>query len=100
MPFVAGDVDRFKQGLSKNQKRAWVKIANKVLTDCRAKGNREGQCDGVAIRTANSAAVKVTEQRMEQLVKAGLMFDKPRKEAEVIAMDVLVEQLLMDTPWQ
>jgi len=46
MPWTVEDVDRFKKGLTKTQKKRWVKIANAVL-------RRTGD-DGQAIRIANA----------------------------------------------
>ena len=100
MPWKVADVDRFKQGLNLTQKKAWVKIANRVLDDCRAKGNREGQCDRVAIQTASSAVMKITEQRMKQLVTVGMRFGKSEQLSEILALDALTEELIRDTPWQ
>ena len=52
MPWTVKDVDRFKKGLSDEQKKKWVKIANSALASCQRTGGRD--CDGYAIRVANS----------------------------------------------
>ncbi|MFP4018068.1 MAG: DUF2213 domain-containing protein [Bacteroidales bacterium] len=52
MPWTTSDVSKFKKGLSTEQKKKWVSIANSVLRECRRKN--EGNCEQKAIRTANS----------------------------------------------
>ncbi len=52
MPWTVKDVDRHKKGLTSTQKKSWVKTANKVLADCKAKKGKD--CEGKAIRIANS----------------------------------------------
>ncbi len=56
MPFSIEDVDKHHKGLGKNQKSKWVKIANGRLKTCRAENGKD--CDGSAIRIANSAFEK------------------------------------------
>ncbi len=52
MPWKSSDVEKHKKGLSKEQKRKWVSIANAVLAECQsAKGSG---CEAKAIRIANS----------------------------------------------
>jgi hypothetical protein len=51
MPWTVADVDRHKKGLSPEQKKAWVSIANSVLKSCHAKGGKD--CEGKAVRIAN-----------------------------------------------
>jgi uncharacterized protein YdaT len=46
MPWTVADVDRHKKGLSAEQKKKWVSIANAVLKDTGDEGR--------AIRIANS----------------------------------------------
>jgi len=57
MPWKSSDADEHIKGLTSSQKSAWAKIANSVLADCEAKG--ESDCDGKAIRIANSRAKNV-----------------------------------------
>lgn len=52
IPWTVKDVDSKKKGLTPAQKKKWVKIANSVLKDCKAKGGSD--CEGKAIRIANS----------------------------------------------
>jgi hypothetical protein len=56
MPWTAADADRHIEGLTAPQKEAWAKIANRALADC--DGPRE-ECEGRAIRIANSQAKRV-----------------------------------------
>jgi cation transport regulator ChaB len=53
MPWSTGDVDKFKKGLSDEQKKKWVTTANSVLSDCMKKGGSEKECAGKAVRIAN-----------------------------------------------
>lgn len=53
MPWATNDVDRFKKGLTPNQKKQWVAVANSALANCLKKGGSSSYCDGVAIRSAN-----------------------------------------------
>ncbi len=53
MPWTVKDVSsKTKKAKTKTQKEKWVKIANKTLADCKAK--KETDCEGKAIRIANS----------------------------------------------
>lgn len=63
MPWTVSDVDRFKTGLSTEQKKQWVAIANGVLNDCLDSGKPESECAALAIRTANSQVRNNTEQQ-------------------------------------
>lgn len=60
MPWTVKDVEEHKKGLTPEQKKQWVKIANAVLEDCQKEGKSD--CDGKAIRIANS---KFSEDVME-----------------------------------
>jgi uncharacterized protein YdaT len=52
MPWIESDVDRHKKGLTPDQKRKWVRIANATLKDCQDRAGKD--CEGMAIRVANS----------------------------------------------
>jgi hypothetical protein len=52
MPWTIDKVDEHKKGLSDEQKKKWVRIANSVLKRCENKKGKD--CEAVAIRTANS----------------------------------------------
>lgn len=54
MPWTAGDVDGFKKGLSDKEKKQWVGTANGVLKSCLAGGGKQKECEGKAVRVANS----------------------------------------------
>lgn len=56
MPWTIDDVDRFKHGLTKKQKKRWVAIANSVL-------KRTGD-DATAIRIANSRCTMEERAKM------------------------------------
>jgi Putative phage serine protease XkdF len=59
MPWTTADVDSHKKGLSDKQKRQWVHVANSALKRCQGAG--ESDCDGRAIRQANSVVSKEYE---------------------------------------
>ena len=54
MPWTVADVDSKKKGLSPEQKKKWVKIANATYKDCMSKGGSDKTCAPKAIRIANS----------------------------------------------
>ncbi len=54
MPWQVSDVDGHRKGLGKSQKKKWVKIANDALKTCLAENKKTKECDGRAIRIANS----------------------------------------------
>ncbi len=53
MPWSVKEVDKHKKGLTPAQKKKWVRIANSTLKSCQAAG--ESDCEGRAVRVANSA---------------------------------------------
>lgn len=59
MPWTTKDTDRFKKGLSEEQKKKWVTTANGVLADCKEKGGED--CEGKAIRIANGTVTNNSE---------------------------------------
>jgi len=75
MPWKAEDAKKHKKGLSKEQAKKWAKIANEVLRKCKKEGGKD--CEGKAIRVANS---KFTEGRMKETRKIprnALFFKEP-----------------------
>jgi len=52
MPWTINDVEEHKKGLTPEQKKKWVSIANGVLKSCQAEGGED--CDAKAIQIANS----------------------------------------------
>lgn len=67
MPWKVEDVDSKIKGLSPDQKKAWVKIANSVLKACKAKG--ESDCEGRAVRIANAKA-KGTKSEVDAYINS------------------------------
>lgn len=61
MPWKVTDVERHKKGLTKEQKRKWVKIANAVL-------ERDGD-EGKAIRIANKKCCENIENNFDRTYK-------------------------------
>jgi len=52
MPWTVNDVDKHRKGLTKAQKKKWVRIANGSLKTCLAENGKD--CEGLAVRIANS----------------------------------------------
>lgn len=57
MPWSSSDAKEHIKGLNSSQSAAWAKIANSVLSECKAKGGTD--CEGKAIRIANAKAKNV-----------------------------------------
>jgi phage I-like protein len=56
MPWTVKDVDKFKKGLSDEQKKKWVAIANKALREClKQEGADDLDCEAKAIKQANGS---------------------------------------------
>lgn len=56
MPWTVSDVDKFKKGLTNEQKKKWVAIANKALAVCRKQdGADDLECEVKAIKQANGS---------------------------------------------
>lgn len=62
MPWTVKDVESKKKGLTPEQKKKWVSIANSVYKECIAKGGSDKTCAPKAIRIANS---KFEEETMK-----------------------------------
>ena len=87
MPWTVKDVDRHKKGLTPEQKKKWVKIANSVLRDCQAKGGKD--CEAKAIRIANS---KFSEEKIPKnafCLMDDNCFAKIKEEAEEDKLDMI-----------
>jgi hypothetical protein len=79
MPWSSSDVDQFKKGLSRKQKKKWVAVANGVLRSCIEDGGTDEKCSGKAIKIANSnfehnefnptMSVEVAEKFMDSMLK-------------------------------
>lgn len=61
MPWTAGDADRHIKGLTSAQKRVWARVANRALSACLSDGGTQADCEGRAIRQANSVAKSASE---------------------------------------
>ena len=59
MPWTTEDVDKHMKGLSTKGKKIWVDVANSALKRCQEEGGED--CEGSAIRQANSVAKKQME---------------------------------------
>ena len=63
MPWTVADVESHIKGLSDKGKKIWVSVANSALSRCQEKGGED--CEGSAIRQANSVAKKQMEDENE-----------------------------------
>jgi len=59
MPWTTEDVEKHVKGLSAKAKKTWINVANSALATCQEKGGED--CEGSAIRQANSVAKKQME---------------------------------------
>ena len=48
------DISKYKKGLTEKQKEKWIEVANSVLKQCLNNGGKQKDCEGKAIRVANS----------------------------------------------
>jgi hypothetical protein len=79
VPWTVADVESKKKGLTPEQKKKWVNIANAILKDCIAKGGTDKTCAPKAIRIANS---KFEEETMKA-PKSAFNFVDPEAFAKV-----------------
>lgn len=82
MPWTVKDVDSKKKGLTPAQKKKWVKIANSVLKDCQAKGDKN--CEAKAIKVANSKFTELQDGKVSDIIHQD---DKKSKQSEVNSME-------------
>lgn len=59
MPWTVADVDEHKKGLTDDQKKLWVKVANDALARCEKK--KQSNCDARAIKQASAVAGRTKE---------------------------------------
>ena len=67
MPWTVADVDSHKKGLTPEQKKKWVAVANGIYKDCLAKGGTDKTCAPKAIRIANSKFSEESIMKKETL---------------------------------
>jgi HK97 family phage prohead protease len=58
MPWTVSDVDRFNKGLTDEQKKQWVKVANSVYDKCIEDGGTDEKCGEKAVHQANGVVKK------------------------------------------
>ena len=75
MPWTTADVDRHKRGLTDQQKRQWVRIANSVLSRCLSGGGQRSTCEGSAIRQASGVVGNSNTNDMEKIIQANNSYD-------------------------
>jgi len=76
MPWTVDDVDKHNKGLSENEKKQWVAVANRVLAACKEAG--ESDCEAKAIRQANGVVNKeftVFKKDREKQIVYGVVFE-------------------------
>jgi hypothetical protein len=70
MPWHVSDVDSHKKGLTAKQKRTWTQVANSALARCQGAGDED--CEGSAIRIANSAVSKEAPDDLTLILAAAI----------------------------
>ncbi len=75
MPWTVDDVDKHNAGLSDEQKKQWVDVANKVLQECLEDGSTQDYCDVKAIKIAN-LSVNGSESERETKTIDGVEFPR------------------------
>jgi Putative phage serine protease XkdF len=68
MPWTAADAKTHKKGLSAKEARTWATVANEALSRCQDKG--ESDCEGRAIRIANSVVNKAAPEDITLVLEA------------------------------
>jgi FtsZ-binding cell division protein ZapB len=66
MPWTASDAKKHKKGLTPTQAKKWAKIANATLKSCQANGGSD--CEAVAIKTANSKFIDLTNGKIFDII--------------------------------
>ncbi len=66
MPWTASDAKSHMGGLSDKQAKAWADIANSALSYCKKKNGKD--CEGYAVRVANSKVKNVGESLRDQML--------------------------------
>jgi hypothetical protein len=97
MPWKVSDVDKFKKGLSDEDKKKWIEIANNSLKQCTEKGGDQLDCEAQAIRIANSKfsadktirqtkyaheVIKEGDLQMETRLQLAMNFAKVKAESD------------------
>jgi HK97 family phage prohead protease len=67
MPWTVEDVDKHKSGLSSDEKKKWVAIANSARQSCMDKGGSEKSCSISAIQIANSKVGPAKENKRNEM---------------------------------
>jgi hypothetical protein len=67
MPWTVADVDKHRKGLTPEQKKKWVAVANGIYKDCLAKGGTDKTCAPKAIKIANSKFSEESIMKKETL---------------------------------
>ena len=99
MPWESKDVESHIKGLTPTQEKAWIKVANGVLAKCSAQGGDSKECEGRAIRIANTMAKKVRsmnvpEDEVMDIVDALLI-----KEMELKTVDLKNVEIFAEGTW-
>lgn len=93
MPWTINDVDRFKRGLSENEKRQWVRIANSTLEKCKER-NPNNNCEARAIRQANGVVGNVvnTNQSNITLNNYEIRYEEHQNERHLVVPVVMMTE--------
>src|SRR4030042_5113558 len=77
MPWSEKDVDSHNKGLSPEQKKQWVAVANDALKRCEEKGGKD--CDASAIRQANAAVAKSDTVEFSLTIRKAYFDEAPQE---------------------
>ena len=92
MPWISSQVDEFRKGLSRKQKKKWVAVANGALASCMEGGGSDKECAGRAVRIANSKFEfnpVLSGVEAEELVKK---LNLTKKESELVKNESKVNE--------
>ncbi len=89
MPWSVSDVDSHKKGLTPEQKKKWVSVANGIYKDCLANGGNDKTCAPKAIRIANSKFMEDSMKKTEsvKLTRRALYFNDHKAFAAVSVVE-------------
>jgi len=93
MPWHKKDSLKYHKGLTSIQQTKWAEVANTVLKECLIDGGKQSECEGKAIRLANSIVNKM-KSKGENIMKTRFE-GKMRIIAET---DPILERTLTENP--
>ena len=93
MPWTTTDVDRHKRGLTDQQKRQWVRIANSVLASCLSRGGQQSTCEGSAIRQASGVVGNSSKDIQNNITKLITLVDADHQGEPIEDWEYLIHHI-------